>query len=139
MDSPFGLESAVLVPREEVVFPLDDEVRWYDPAIRTHSLDHCNPFPIARLLRTRPTMAFRACHDLCARKYAHLEPSLVEIVDVPLLDLIFVDYIPYKPKPRVYHVGIFALGPLVIDSTSETRRNLRMSVHKVVCPSRSDA
>ena len=122
-----------------MVFPLDDEVRRYDLAIRTHSLDHYNLFPIARLLRTKPTTAFRACHDFCARKYTHLEPSLVEIVDVPFLDRVFVDHVPYKPKPRVYHVGIFVLGPLVIDSTSEIRRNLGISVYKVVCLSQSDA
>ena len=122
-----------------MVFLLDDEVQRYDLAIRIYSLDYYNLFPIARLLCTRPTTAFRACYDLCARKYAYLEPSFVEIVDVPFLDRVFVDYVLYKPKLRVYYVGIFVLGPLVIDSTSETRYNLGMSVYKVVCLSRSDA
>lgn len=84
MDSPFGLESAVPVPGEEVVFPLNDEVQRHDPAIRTHGLDHRNPLPIARLLRTRPTAAFPTYHNLYTQKYTHLEPSLVKIIDIPL-------------------------------------------------------
>jgi hypothetical protein len=128
-----------LVLGEEVVFPLDDEVRRYHPAIRIYSLDHRNPLPIARLLRTKPTAAFPTCYDLYTRKYAHLEPSLVEVVDVPLLDRVLINHVLYKPKPRVYHVGIFVLGPLVIDSTSKTRRNLVIPVYEVIRPSGSDA
>ena len=139
MDSLFGLEPAILVPREEVVFPLDDKVQQHDPAIRTHSLDHRNPLSITRLLCTRPSTSLGARHDLYTRKYTHLEPSLVEVIDIPLLDRVFVDYVTYEPKPRVYHVGIFALGSLVIDSASETRRNLGISLYKTVCPSGSDA
>jgi hypothetical protein len=139
MDSPFGLESAVLVLGEEVIFSLNDKVWRRNPAIRTHNLDHRNPFPIARLLRTRPAMAFGACHDLYARKYAHRKPSLIKIVDVPLLDRILVNHVSYETKPRVYHIRIFALGPLVIDLTSETCRKLGMSLHKAVRPSGSDA
>ena len=86
VDSPFGLEPAVLVPGEEVVFSLDGEVRRHDPAVRTHSLDHPNPLSIARLLCTRPATAIGACHDLCTRKDAHLEPGLVEVVDIRILD-----------------------------------------------------
>lgn len=109
------LTVAVLVLGVEVVVPLDDEVRRHDPAIRTYSLDHCNPLSIARLLCTRPTAAIGACHGLCTRKDAHLEPGLVEVIDVPLLDPVLLNHISYKPKPRVYYVGIFALGLLVID------------------------
>ena len=139
MNFPFRLESAVLVPGEEVVFPLDDEVRRHDPAIRAHGLDHHNPLPIARLLRTRPTAAFPTCHDLSTGKDAHLEPYLVEVVDVPLLDRVLVNDVSYKPKLRVYYVGIFASGPLVIDLTSKTRCKLVMSVHELVRLSGSDA
>ena len=139
MDSPFRLEPAVLVPREEVVFPLDDKVQRYDPAIRTHSLDHRNLLSITRLLYTKPSTSLEARHDLYTRKYTHLEPSLVEVVDIPLLDRVFIDYVTYKPKPRVYHVGIFVLGSLIIDSASERRRNLGISLYKTVYPSGSNA
>lgn len=138
-DSPFGLESAVLVPGEEVVFSLNDEAWHHDPTIRAHSLDHCNPLPIVRLLRTRSTTAFGACYDLYTRKYAHLEPSLIEIVNVPLLDGVLVNHVPYRPKPRAYHVGIFALDPVVIDSASEMRRKLWVPFHEAVRPSGPDA
>ena len=68
-----------------------------------------------------------------------MKPSLVKVIDIPLLDCVFVDYIAYKPKLRVYYTGIFALGPLIIDLVSETRSNLGMSLYKTVCPSGSDA
>jgi hypothetical protein len=122
-----------------VVFPLNDEVRRYYPAIRIYSLDHRNPLPIARLLRTRLTVAFPTCYDLYTRMYTYLEPSLVEVVDVPLLDRVLVNHVSYKPKLRVYHVRIFVLGPLVIDSTSKTRRNLVIPVYEVIRLSGSDA
>ena len=122
-----------------MVFPLDNKVRRYNLAIHIYSLDHYNPFPIARLLRTRPAAAFGACHNLCGREYAYYKPSLVEIVDVPLLDRVLVNYISYEPKLRVYYVGIFAFGPLVIDSTLKTRCKLGVLCYEAIRLSGSDA
>ncbi|KAL2020149.1 hypothetical protein VTK56DRAFT_8673 [Thermocarpiscus australiensis] len=76
IDSPFGLEPAVLVLGEEVVFSLDDKVQRHDPTICVYSLDHCNLLPIARLLYTRPATALETCYNLCTQKYTYLESSL---------------------------------------------------------------
>jgi hypothetical protein len=122
-----------------VVFPLNDEVRRYYLAIRIYSLDHRNLLPITRLLRTRLTAAFPTYYNLYTRKYIYLEPSLVEVIDIPFLDRVLINNVSYKPKLYVYYVGIFVLGPLVIDSASKTRRKLVISVYKFVRPSGSDA
>ena len=81
----------------------------------------------------------RARYDLYTRKYTYLEPSLVEVINIPFLDRVFIDYITYESKPRVYHVGIFILGSLIIDSTSETRYNLGISLYETVYLSGSNA
>jgi hypothetical protein len=121
-----------------VIFLLNDEVRRYDLAIRIYGLDYRNLLPIARLLRIRPTAAFQAWYDLYTRKYTYLEPYFIDVIDIPILDRVFVDNVTYKPEPRVYYIGIFVLGPLVIDSTSKTRRNLVIPVYEVVRLSGSD-
>src|ERR1700730_8595487 len=48
-DHPVGWESAVLVPRREVVFPCNNDKRRHHPALGIDALDYCNPFTIARL------------------------------------------------------------------------------------------
>ncbi|CCF36518.1 hypothetical protein CH063_08068 [Colletotrichum higginsianum] len=79
MDAPCGWELAVGVPGEEVIFALYDNVRRHRPAICTHTLNDRNPFPIARLLRTRPSLTVRRCNNLCMQQHSHQEPSLIKI------------------------------------------------------------
>ena len=94
----------------------DDE--WRDrPALGVDALNHCNPFPITLLGYLRPSTPLSACNDYARGDDADHEACLVEVVDIRFLYAILRDYVPYKPKLRVYRVWIFAEGSLEVIGT----------------------
>ncbi|CCF46338.1 hypothetical protein CH063_15120 [Colletotrichum higginsianum] len=108
MDAPCGWELAVGVPGEEVIFALHDNVRRHRPAICTHTLNDRNPFPIARLLRTRPSLTVRRCNNLCMRQHSHQEPSLIKIVDIVIKYSVLCNCVSHECKPALYNCRILS-------------------------------
>lgn len=71
------------------------------PALRIDPLDHCRPFPIARLSQFRLASPFRAYNNHRWSDLAHGEAGLVEVVDVSISDSIFQDCIAHKIEPAL--------------------------------------
>jgi hypothetical protein len=97
---------------------------------RANALDYCNLFPIARLPYLYVGASFRVCNDYPVGDYAYLETGLVKVVDVGVYHAVFGDHVPHKAKPRVYRIGIFVLGPLVVVLAKETRSELWSSINE---------
>src|ERR1700760_3743899 len=95
--------------------------RRHSPAGRINTLDHCGPFPIARLHHLSPSTAFRTCHNHCGRDLAHHKPSLVKVPDVIFMDPILGYHVSYAVKPALYYRWIFTLSPLIVVLTRKTR------------------
>lgn len=138
INSPVLWELAVLVPREKVIFALNDNIRRQYLASCTYTLDHCNKLPVTQLLRTRLSASFGACNNLYARKYAYLKPGLIEVINICLLHAVLSNCIPYKRKPSLHDLRIFTLYPLVVDLTSETCIELEVALDEVLYLSGSD-
>jgi len=69
-------------------------------------------------------------NDGFGRDFAHREASLVEVVDIVIVDPVFRNYVPYEGKPRVIRVWIFAEDSLIVDSSIKTRSELRSSSYE---------
>ena len=108
----------------------EDDIRRDRIAGRPNTLDSCNPLLVALLYGSRPSVSIGGCNDCFCRDFAHREPSLVEVVDVVIVDPVFRDYIPYERKPRAIRVWIFAEDSLIVDSSIKTRTELRSSLYE---------
>lgn len=69
---PVAWNRVVLVPIREVIFARNHHVRRDAETDRANALDHCNPFPIARLPHLHVGTSFRACNDHPVGDNAHL-------------------------------------------------------------------
>ena len=78
-------------------------------------------------------------NDHFGRDFTYREASLVEVIDIVIVDSVFRDYVPYEGKPRAIRVRIFVEDSLIVDSSIETRLELRSSSYEVYSPVRSNA
>ena len=77
----------------------NDDKRRDRLASSINALDYRCLLAIARLLRLCFAMSLRAYDNYCGWDNAYLKPSLIEVVDIYLLDTIPRNYILYKRKP----------------------------------------
>ena len=87
-----------------MIFPYYNKKRRDRVTYRTNSLDYYNLFPIIRLglLSLCPTI--RAYYNYSSRDNAYYKPSLVEVIDIRLIDRILSNYILYKLELASNHL-----------------------------------
>jgi len=117
-----------------VVFALEDQVQRYYKAIAANTLNCCSPFPIARLKNLTSALSIGTHNDHATADNAHYKASLVEVVEVRVLDPILLPHVVHQPEPRVYKLGIFVEGPLLVVGTQQTLLELRATLYEAVCP-----
>ena len=79
-----------------MIFPCYNKKRRDRVTYRTNGLDYYNLFPITRLSLLSLYLIIRAYYNHSSRDNAYYKPSLIEVVDICLIDYILSDYILYK-------------------------------------------
>jgi hypothetical protein len=69
-----------------VKLALEDDHRVKDPAGGVDALDDSCLLPIPRLNNNRSISPIRSSNNLCYAYHSHLEPSLIEVVDIVIED-----------------------------------------------------
>ena len=115
------------------MFALEDQIQRHYKAIAANTLNCYSPFPIAWLKNLASTLLIGTCNDHTAADNAHYKASLVEVVEVRIVDCILRIHVVYQPKLRVYKLRIFIEGPLLVVGTRQTLLELRAALHKAVC------
>ena len=73
-----------------MVFALEDQVRRYYKAVAADTLNCCSLFPIARLKNLTSALLIGTRNDYATADDAYYEASLVEVVEVCVLDPILL-------------------------------------------------
>lgn len=107
--------------------------------VRTDTLDHGDPFPIARLDLLSLSAPIGAGYDYRGRDLAYHEAGLVEVIDILVLDTVFRLQIYEKRELARDLFRVFAEGPLVVVCTRKTRPELWLSLNEVPSLTRPDA
>jgi len=61
-----------------------------------------------------------------------LKTSLVKVINIFFTDLIFCNYIPYKPKLLANNIRVFVLSPLIVVFTSILRLEEEISFYEII-------
>ena len=67
-------------------------------------MDYVNLFLISLLYSSRASILIRGYNDYFFRDFTYRKPSLVEIINIIIIDPIFRNYIPYERKLYVIYV-----------------------------------
>ncbi len=94
----------------------DQEWKQYK-VVTVYAFDRYSLFSIPRLNLFVSTVSINTYNHYIVIDDVHYKASLVEIVEVIVLDTVFNTYIDYKPKPCIYKLWIFAKGLLEIVRT----------------------
>ncbi len=94
----------------------DQEWKQYK-AVVIYIFDRYNPFPIPKLNLFAFAVSINIYNHYTIIDDAHYKVSLIEVIEVAVLNAVFNAYIGYKPKPRVYKLWIFVEDPLEIVRT----------------------
>ncbi|KAM9874811.1 hypothetical protein VDGL01_11132 [Verticillium dahliae] len=119
--SPVACKRAGFIPTREVKFARKHDERRDTETGRTDALDYRNPFPVSWLLLLYARASFGARYDGSTAYNAHLEASLVEVIDIVLRNAVFRDCVAHIAKPRVYRDWVFALGSSIVVFAKTTR------------------
>ncbi len=97
-----------------MVFILKDQIWKYYKTVVVNIFDRCNLFPIARLKNLVSILSIGICNNYIIANNIYYKAGFVEIVEICIVNRIFLLYIVYQLKPYVYKFGIFVKGPLLI-------------------------
>ena len=85
------------------------------------AVDSCCLFPIARLDALWLPDPIRMRDNHLRLDHTHHEAGLVEVIEVAVMDTVFIAHILNQPEPSLQRVGIFAEGSLVVINIRKTR------------------
>ena len=91
-----------------------DNKGWGCVPSSADALDNCNPLAIAWLNKLRPSTSLRTSNNFHGPNNAHLEASLVKVVDVVVVHAILGFGLLHKLEPRANNLRIFLEYPLPI-------------------------
>jgi len=78
-----------------VVFALEDQVQRYYKAIAANIFNCCSPFPITRLKNPTSALSIGTYNDYTTIDNTYYKASLVEVVEVYVLDPILLLHVVY--------------------------------------------
>jgi hypothetical protein len=115
-----------------MISALNDEKRQEAPPFAIDALNRYRPFPIARLDSLTSSMSIGACHYHRYTDNAHHKPSLIEVVEVAVVDAVLGLHVVHKLKPCANKLWIFVEGSLKVICAIETHLELWLSLNKLL-------